>query len=314
MMFRITDEQHTNAMINARQPRRAGPADHRRDRVPQPARLWDAYNVDQMYNAGVQCGTTGTRGSTTRRLMLLHGTGMSIFGSSNWTSPSSDSQREHNMFTTQPWMCDWLEAQFERKWTNGQRSFGDQAVRAAAAGPPGQQPAGQRATGVPTTGRLVLVLRRPLGAQLRHLFRHDAQSAAARGRQASRAEPVYTDYRYYALPALQPGTTYYWKIVSKTMAYIDRGGTGLEFPAPQARSAAQRATLRHAHGPGERRDFQRRGGDQLTATAGDSDGTIAQVEFFAGTTLIGTDTTSPYAVSWNNVADGHLQPDGAGDR
>ena len=42
----------------------------------------------------------------------------------------------------------------------------------------------------------------------------------------------------------------------------------------------------------------------LTATASDSDGTIAKVEFFAGTTLIGTDTTSPYAVSWTNVANG----------
>jgi subtilisin family serine protease len=42
----------------------------------------------------------------------------------------------------------------------------------------------------------------------------------------------------------------------------------------------------------------------LTATAYDADGTIAQVSFFAGTTLIATDTTSPYTLTWTNVPAG----------
>ena len=42
----------------------------------------------------------------------------------------------------------------------------------------------------------------------------------------------------------------------------------------------------------------------VSATASDTDGTIAKVDFFAGTTLIGTDTTSPYSITWNNVAAG----------
>ena len=42
----------------------------------------------------------------------------------------------------------------------------------------------------------------------------------------------------------------------------------------------------------------------VSANASDSDGTIAKVDFFAGTTLIGTDTTSPYSISWSNVAAG----------
>jgi regulation of enolase protein 1 (concanavalin A-like superfamily) len=42
----------------------------------------------------------------------------------------------------------------------------------------------------------------------------------------------------------------------------------------------------------------------VSATATDSDGTIAQVDFFAGTTPIGSDTTSPYGVTWNGVAAG----------
>ncbi len=36
----------------------------------------------------------------------------------------------------------------------------------------------------------------------------------------------------------------------------------------------------------------------ITATAADSDGTVARVEFYDGATLLGTDTTAPYAYSW----------------
>jgi regulation of enolase protein 1 (concanavalin A-like superfamily) len=42
----------------------------------------------------------------------------------------------------------------------------------------------------------------------------------------------------------------------------------------------------------------------LLASASDADGTIARVEFYAGTTLVGTDTTSPYAVNWINGSPG----------
>ncbi len=42
----------------------------------------------------------------------------------------------------------------------------------------------------------------------------------------------------------------------------------------------------------------------LTATASDTDGTVSQVQFFQGTTLIGSDTSSPYSFSWTNVAAG----------
>jgi hypothetical protein len=42
----------------------------------------------------------------------------------------------------------------------------------------------------------------------------------------------------------------------------------------------------------------------VTASASDADGTIAKVDFFAGTTLIGSDTISPYSISWNNVGTG----------
>jgi Glycosyl hydrolase family 48/Cellulose binding domain/Bacterial Ig domain len=42
----------------------------------------------------------------------------------------------------------------------------------------------------------------------------------------------------------------------------------------------------------------------LAATAADADGTVAKVEFYAGSTLVGTDTSSPYQATWANVAAG----------
>jgi regulation of enolase protein 1 (concanavalin A-like superfamily) len=42
----------------------------------------------------------------------------------------------------------------------------------------------------------------------------------------------------------------------------------------------------------------------LAATASDSDGTVGKVDFFRGATLIGTDTASPYSVTWSGAAAG----------
>ncbi|MBX9640081.1 MAG: RHS domain-containing protein [Mycobacteriaceae bacterium] len=42
----------------------------------------------------------------------------------------------------------------------------------------------------------------------------------------------------------------------------------------------------------------------VSATAADSDGSIAKVEFYQGSTLIGTATAAPYSVTWANVPAG----------
>jgi RHS repeat-associated protein len=42
----------------------------------------------------------------------------------------------------------------------------------------------------------------------------------------------------------------------------------------------------------------------LIADAGDSDGSIQQVEFYNGANLLGTSTSAPYTYTWNNVAAG----------
>jgi len=42
----------------------------------------------------------------------------------------------------------------------------------------------------------------------------------------------------------------------------------------------------------------------ISATATDANGSIARVDFFAGSTLLGSDTSSPYAANWSNVPAG----------
>ena len=42
----------------------------------------------------------------------------------------------------------------------------------------------------------------------------------------------------------------------------------------------------------------------IAATASDPDGSVATVEFYAGSTYLGQDTTAPYTFTWTSVADG----------
>ncbi len=304
LMFRITDEQHSNGMIAA--VGRNVPVRLITDETEyrNRDRLWDAYNVDKMYNAGVQVRLDGHQGINHEKAVLLRGKGMAIFGSSNWTSPSSDSQREHNMFTTKPWMFDWLEAQFERKWTNATGYTETKTFVPLPPDIPVYNGPANNATAVPTTGAR-LAFHAGLWAHNYDIYFGTTPNPPLLETNKRLGPSQYqTDYRYYPLPALVPGTTYYWKIVSKTMAFKTASGPVWSFrtagvapnnvpPNVSLTSPASAAT------------FTAPATITLSATATDSDGTISKVEFFAGATLVGTDTTAPYSVSWTNVAAGN---------
>ena len=81
-------------------------------------RLWDAWNVDRMYMAGIPIKMRAHAGLNHEELVMLYGQHMSIFGSSNWTSSSDVSQEEHNCFCTDLTMFDWFTTMFDRKWNN----------------------------------------------------------------------------------------------------------------------------------------------------------------------------------------------------
>ncbi len=91
---------------------------HEPDEYRNAARQWDSWNVDRMYMAGVQIKMRKHLGLNHQKSVLLYGQGMTIFGSSNWTGPSSKFQQEHNYFTTKPWFFNWFVNQFERKWNS----------------------------------------------------------------------------------------------------------------------------------------------------------------------------------------------------
>ena len=57
--------------------------------------------------------------------------------------------------------------------------------------------------------------------------------------------------------------------------------------------------------PAEAASFTAPASLAINATASDVDGSIIKVEFYNGSTLIGTDNTSPYSFNWTNIAAGN---------
>jgi hypothetical protein len=70
-------------------------------------------SVDKWYMAGIPIKDRAHSGLNHEKLVLLHGQQTTIFGSSNMTSKSSDSQHEHNYFTRKPHIFQWFVDQFE---------------------------------------------------------------------------------------------------------------------------------------------------------------------------------------------------------
>ncbi len=56
--------------------------------------------------------------------------------------------------------------------------------------------------------------------------------------------------------------------------------------------------------PSNNSSFIAPAGITINASATDSDGSISKVEFYNGSTLLGSDNSSPYSYSWNNIAAG----------
>ncbi|WP_299551671.1 Ig-like domain-containing protein [Seonamhaeicola sp.] len=124
------------------------------------------------------------------------------------------------------------------------------------------------------------------------------------------------------------GTTYTWPVAPGTASYA--GFAGPDFGGVSARyvrievntihggdavalaevrfdlncNASNQAPAVNITSPANNANFT--AGDNITinANASDPDGTITQVQFFQGSTSLGTDTTAPYTVNWNSVAAG----------
>ncbi len=120
-MFRITNAPEADAVIKAFNRGVAvrmvvDTAEYR-----NPARVWDSYNIDRLYMAGIPIKTDNHQGINHEKALLFYGQPgtplqkMTVFGSSNWSFQSANSQQEHNYFTkTKPWFFQWFVNSFEK--------------------------------------------------------------------------------------------------------------------------------------------------------------------------------------------------------
>ena len=181
--YKITEPSHADGLIRA--AKRGVPV----RLIVEPSwyrntsNVWQAYNVDRLYAAGVQIRVRAHLGFTHQKVALLYGQVTSIFGSSNWTSESNASQHEHNYFTKKSWIFTWFKANFERKWKN---STGNAETKAFVPLPPGKPvytvPA-NLATGQPLTGVYLTWKPGP--------WAHRATSISARRRRHRWSRPTY---------------------------------------------------------------------------------------------------------------------------
>ena len=225
IMYRITQQAHGDALIAAFQ--RGVPVRYLGEtrEYRNVSRLWVAFNMDRMFAAGVPMRVRAAEGENHEKVVLLYGQGMTVFGSSNFTSPSDNSQQEHNYFTTKSLIFNWFADQFDRKWNN---SHGETETTAFVPLPPDKpvyQSIANGAVGVPTTGQKLVWYGGPWAHLYDLYFGTDPMATGLFAPlQPLGPSQTTTQMQSFALPTLQPGTTYYWKIVSKTAALVPKEG------------------------------------------------------------------------------------------
>jgi phosphoesterase family protein/IPT/TIG domain-containing protein/phospholipase D-like protein len=239
IMYRITNQNYTDTTLAT--VRRGIPVRliHEPDEYRNPARQWDSWNVDRMYMGGVQIKMRKHLGLNHQKTVLLYGQGMTIFGSSNWTGPSSNYQQEHNYFTTKSWFFNWFVNQFERKWNS--TSENEPFVPLPPTTPSYMSPVNS-AIAQPTTLTLQWE-----GGPWAHKYDiyfgtspdppllvsdvSTVQSGAQPGQPLLDTGSVDDgNPESYTIPVtLQQGTTYYWRIVGKTMANQTASGPTWSF-------------------------------------------------------------------------------------
>jgi hypothetical protein len=220
MMYRIADDRALNGLVNAHNrgvPIRliVDPFEYR-----DVGRWQIAFYVDKLYMAGIPMRFTVHQGLNHGKLSLLYGQGMSIFGSANWTKPSANSQHEENYFTKNPAVFNWFVNYFNRRWNNSGPTGAKETGPFAPLPPstPSYRTPSDGATGVATTGQTLKWWAGKWPYYYDIYFGTSSNPPLFASNVNLGPSINSTDYRSFALPTLQPGTTYFWKIVSKTAA------------------------------------------------------------------------------------------------
>jgi PLD-like domain len=148
---------------------------------------------------------------------MLYGQNMTIFGSSNWTSASATSQYEHNYFTTKSAIFQWFASQFARMWGN---TGGATETATFTPLPPNAPSNRAPASGsnVSTSTATLTWYGGPWAHNYDIYFGPSSNPPLIASNVNLGPSATSTTLQKFTTPALTAGTTYYWKIVSKTMA------------------------------------------------------------------------------------------------
>ena len=226
-MFRITNEDITNATIAAF--KRGVPVRMIVDssEYSNTSRVWDRYNVDRLFAAGVPLKITRHGGQNHEKSLLFYGQGLTVWGSSNWSAGSFNYGQEHNYFSTssvKPWFFAWFQNQFERRWNSPQeyRAF----VPIGPGAPVNKNPANS-ATGVNQS--LTLSWDGGPWGQRYDVYLGTGATGpltivAANIATGTPDPPPNHSVGTFKISGLAANTTYRWKIVSKTMANLTATG------------------------------------------------------------------------------------------
>jgi phosphatidylinositol-3-phosphatase len=247
IMYRITNQAFSDMSIAAVARGIPMRLIHEPDEYRNLARQWDSWNVDRMYMGGVQIKMRKHLGLNHQKTVILYGQGMTIFGSSNWTGPSGNFQLEHNIFTTKPAFFTWFVNQFERKWNSTTEN--EPFVPLPPTQPSYVAPV-NTAIAQPTTLKLQweggpwahkydiyfgTTPNPPLLVADVSTFQSGAQTGQPLLDTGSVDDGVMETY---TLPiTLEQGTTYYWKVVGKTMANMTATGPVWSFTTAGTESA-----------------------------------------------------------------------------
>lgn len=218
IIYRITDRRHSDAMIAARQRGVVVRLITEPKQYRDPSRLWHAWNVDRMYMAGVAIRHRQHTGLMHQKTTLLYGLAEVIFGSSNWTSPSANQQEEHNYFTKRSSVFGWFTWQFNRKWNN---SAGYAETTAFVPLPPGKPVNVSPASGTRVSGTVTLRWKPGPWAHKADIY-FGTSSTPPLWKKEVPVSPNTT--ASITISDLVANRTYYWRIVSKTMANKGAGG------------------------------------------------------------------------------------------
>jgi phosphatidylserine/phosphatidylglycerophosphate/cardiolipin synthase-like enzyme len=249
LMFRITSGKAPDELLRRRQAGVPIRIITDKDQYRNETYFWHAYNIDRLYAAGIPIKWRRDDAMSDedmhQKSVVLYSKNLAVFGSSNWTASSSDSQREHNYFTTKEWFVQWFKNQFERKWNNMRADGAPMSPEMYLDFSPGWPETPVNTS--PANAALGLGTSVPLkweGGYWAHkydvyfgttnpppLIAEDFMPGSATAGISSNKEtfnPCAPPAPFVSVcpEGLTPGTTYYWKVRGKTMVGNSRAITG----------------------------------------------------------------------------------------